>query len=150
TVNEEDEIKQAVAIRENKIIAVGLNEDILELKNSNSKVIDLQGKTLMPGIIDPHMHITMYGANKLSISCKEIKTIDELLEKIKDKKQTAKNGEWIRAWGFNEQQIKDKRYPTRKELDSITTEHPIMITRACGHLSVVNSKALSLAGIDKN
>src|SRR5699024_6520452 len=55
-----------------------------------------------------------------------------------------------RAWGFNEQQIKDKRYPTRKELDSITTEHPIMITRACGHLSVVNSKALSLAGIDKN
>lgn len=149
TVNEKDEVKQGVAIKDNKIIAVGTNKEILKLKNSSSRVIDLKEKTLIPGFIDPHMHITMYGTNKLSISCKELNSIDELLQAISEKSKVSKKGEWIRAWGFNENQVIDKRYPTLGELDSVCDENPILITRACGHISIVNSKALSIAGINK-
>lgn len=152
TVNERDQIAEAIAIKENKIIAAGSNDTILQLKDDDSEIIDLKGKTLIPGLIDSHLHISMYGTNSLSISCKSdsVQTIDDLLREIKAKVSKTPQGQWIRAWGYNEQTIADKRFPTKEELDAITTEHPIMITRTCGHISVVNSQALQIAEFDKN
>ena len=152
TVNERDQIAEAIAIKENKIIAAGSNDTILQLKDDDSEIIDLKGKTLIPGLIDSHLHISMYGTNSLSISCKSdsVQTIDDLLREIKAKVSKTPQGQWIRAWGYNEQTIADKRFPTKEELDAITTEHPIMITRTCGHISVVNSQALQIAEFDIN
>ncbi|WP_085993255.1 amidohydrolase [Oceanobacillus senegalensis] len=152
TVNENNQIVEAVAVKGNKIIAAGSNETILTLKDADSEVIDLNGKTLIPGFIDSHIHISMYGTNCLSISCKSesIQTIDDLLKKIKERAKETPKGQWIRAWGYNENTIKDKRFPTKEELDAVTSQHPIIISRTCGHISVVNSYALRLANIDND
>src|SRR5699024_8598931 len=104
TVNENDDIVEAVAVQGEKIVAAGSNEDILNLKTKSSKIIDLEGRTLMPGFIDPHLHITMYGTNSISISCKSksIKSIDDLLKQLKDRAENIPNNNWVRAWGYNE------------------------------------------------
>lgn len=152
TVNTKDEICSAVAVEGRKIIAVGSTEEILKLKDESSKIIDLNGRTLLPGFIESHLHITIYGTNELSVSCKDesVQSIAELLKKLKERAKETPKGEWIRAWGYNDQKIADGRFPTKEELDSVSTEHPIIVIRACGHISAVNSYVLKLASIDKN
>lgn len=151
TVDGQDSIQEALAISNNKILAVGSNEEIKDLIDDSTQVIDLDGKSLLPGIIDAHLHLVMYGTFQLSISCKEhgMDSIDAILTALKDRAATTPKGQWIRAWGFNERTVKEKRYPTLEELDSITAEHPIAITRTCGHIGTVNSFALRLANIDE-
>lgn len=152
SVNKNNEIKEAVAVKDNKIIKLGNTNEILQLQDGDSEVFDLNGCTLMPGFIDSHLHITMFGTNQLSISCKDekIKSIDDLLQELKERAANTPTGEWVRASGFNEQQIQDKRFPTKEELDSVTSEHPILIGRTCNHMSVVNSYALKLANVDND
>lgn len=108
TVDDHNNVVQAVAIRDNKIIAVGSNEEILALQNKSSEIIDLNGKTLIPGFIEPHAHITIYGVNYMSISCKELGSIEELLAEISKKAQSTEKGEWIRAWGIMSYQLKKR------------------------------------------
>lgn len=152
TVDSNDTVKQAVAISGNKITAVGSNAEIEKLIDANTKVIDLNGKTLMPGFIDAHLHLVLYGAFQLNISCKDaaIQSISDILTAVSERAKTTPEGKWIRAWGFNEKFIKEQRYPTLQELDAISTNHPIVITRTCGHIGVANSAALKLAEIDEN
>ncbi|WP_397538050.1 amidohydrolase [Rummeliibacillus pycnus] len=151
TVDEQDSIQEALAISENKILAVGSNDEMKKFIGDSTQVIDLDGKSLLPGIIDAHLHLVMYGAFQLNISCKEpgMDSIDAILTALKERTANTPKGQWIRAWGFNENTVKEKRYPTLAELDAISTDHPINITRTCGHIGVVNSVALNLAGIDE-
>lgn len=152
TVNAHNEIAEALAVKGNRILAVGSTDEILTLKNDQTEVIDLDGRTLMPGFIDAHLHVTMIGTNTLSVSCQaeHIQTIDDLLLDLKKQCENTPKGHWVRAWGFNENRIAEKRFPTRQELDAISTEHPIMVGRSCAHKSIVNSYALTLAGIDRH
>ena len=149
TVNSQNDIAQAVAVEGNRIIAVGKNEAILSLKDGNTEVIDLQGRTLMPGFIDAHLHITLHGTNELSVSCKDenIKSISDVLAALKEKATATPKGKWVRAWGYNESRVMENRLPTKEELDSVSIEHPIIVTRTCNHISAVNSKALEIAGL---
>ncbi|MGG0658218.1 amidohydrolase [Rummeliibacillus pycnus] len=151
TVDGQDSIQEALAISDNKILAVGSNDEMKGFIGDSTQVIDLDGKSLLPGIIDAHLHLVMYGAFQLNISCKEpgMDSIDAILTALKERAANTPKGQWIRAWGFNENTVKEKRYPTLEELDAISTDHPINITRTCGHIGVVNSVALQLAGIDE-
>ncbi len=152
TVNKHDTITEAVAVEGNKIVAVGRNEEVKQLISENTKVIDLKGKSLLPGFIDSHLHITMYGTNKLAVSCKDpsIGSLDDLIIALKDKAANTPKGQWVRAWGFNNTKIAEGRYPTRYELDQVSTEHPVLVIRACGHISVANSMALEIEGIEND
>ncbi|WP_404333119.1 amidohydrolase [Mesobacillus maritimus] len=150
TVNSTDEVVEAVAIKSNKIVALGSNDEIESLISSTTKVIDLKGKSLLPGFVDAHCHITMYGTSQLSFNCREIDSIEDLIIGLKESAKRTSSGQWIRAVGFNETKVKEKRYPTRWELDDISTEHPIMVTRACGHICIVNSQALEMVGYGKS
>jgi predicted amidohydrolase YtcJ len=150
TVDEDNRIVEAVAVKENRIMAVGTSREVESLIGDDTETIDLRGKSLLPGFIDAHVHFTGYGLNKLAVSCKEphIQSIEDIRKDLKTKAGETPKGEWVRAWGFNDTKVTEQRYPTRWELDEISTEHPIIIVRACGHISVVNSRALELAGID--
>ncbi|MEG0383256.1 MAG: amidohydrolase, partial [Solibacillus sp.] len=152
TVDNNDSVKQAIAISGNKIMAVGSTPEIEHLIDSNTKIIDLDGKTLMPGIIDAHLHLVLYGVFQLNFSCKDpaIQSIEDVLSSLAERAKTTPKGQWIRAWGYNETLIKEQRYPTLQELDSISTDHPVVITRTCGHIGLVNSYALKLAQIDEH
>ncbi|CAH0159441.1 N-substituted formamide deformylase [Peribacillus sp. Bi96] len=152
TVDQKNSVAEAIAINGNRISAVGTNQEIKVLIGEETKVMDLQGKSILPGFIDSHIHLILYGVNQLAVSCKagHIESVEDLLNDLKEKASVIPKGEWIRAWGFNETAVKEKRYPTISELDAISTDHPIMVTRTCSHISVVNRRAMEFAGLDEN
>ncbi|MGF3104779.1 amidohydrolase [Rossellomorea sp. DUT-2] len=147
TVNSEFSVKEAVAIQDNKIIAVGTNEEILPYAGEGTKIVNLEGRSLLPGFIDAHAHLELYGTNKLGVNGKEAGSIKELLRKLKEKARLTPKGEWVRGWGYNQNTLKEGRHITRWDLDQVSTEHPIIVVRTCGHISCVNTKALELAGV---
>ena len=144
---------EAVAIKNGKIIKVGNNEEVLALKNGDAKVIDLGGKLLLPGFNDSHMHLVGYSLFLDLIDLAEEKSIGEIIEKCRTeiKFKKIEKGKWIRGRGWNQDYFKgEKRFPNRYDLDKISSEHPIILNRTCGHIVVVNSKALEIANITKN
>ncbi|WP_103107504.1 amidohydrolase [Brevibacillus reuszeri] len=149
TVDEKNRIAEAVAVKESRIVAVGTNQEIDSWIGKQTQKIDLHGNSLLPGFIDSHLHLTSYGTVKLGVDCKapHIKTLQHLFAELKALAEHTPKGEWLRASGFNETKIEEQRYPSRWELDAISTEHPIQITRTCSHISVVNSNALELGTI---
>lgn len=147
TVDSVFSVMEAVAVKDNKIIAVGTNEEILALKGEDTDIIDLAGRSILPGFIDAHAHLELYGTNRLGVNGKTADSISELIERLKEKAKTTPEGEWIRGWGYNQNHYAEGRHPTRWDLDEVSTEHPIIVVRTCGHISCVNSKALELAGI---
>ncbi|KIL78876.1 amidohydrolase [Bacillus badius] len=151
TVDKHDSIQQALAVKANKILAVGSNAALQAFVGEGTRVVDLKGKSLLPGIVDAHLHLVLYGVFQLNLSCKDPKmpSIDALLAKLKERASKTPKGQWVRAWGFNERTINEKRYPTLQELDAVSTDHPIVITRTCGHIGVANSRALHLASINE-
>ncbi|MCA1065806.1 amidohydrolase [Rossellomorea aquimaris] len=147
TVDSEFAVKEAVAILGNTILAVGTNEEIVRYAGEDTQVIDLEGKSILPGFIDAHAHLELYGTNKLGVNGKEARSITELLGNLKEKAESTPKGEWIRGWGYNQNSLDEGRHLSRWDLDQVSTEHPIIVVRTCGHISCVNTSALDLAGI---
>lgn len=152
TVDANNSIVDSVAIKGNRILAVGEFESLQQFIGEETKQIDLDGHSLLPGFNDAHLHLVYYGVNQLAISCKspEQTSVETLLNALKEKAKVTPPGRWIRAWGFNETTVTEQRYPTLEELNAISTEHPILISRTCGHISILNQTALNLANIDEH
>lgn len=152
TVDADNQVAQAVAVQGNRIVAVGTNEEVKRWVTKATQVIDLQGKSLLPGFIDAHLHISIYGTNKLGVDCKArgIRSVRDLLEALQEQARQTPPGEWVRASGFDENRMAEKRYPTLAELDQVTTAHPVFVMRTCAHHSVVNSLAMARAGYDRD
>ncbi|MBM7610396.1 putative amidohydrolase YtcJ [Lysinibacillus composti] len=152
TVDANNSIVDSVAIKENRILAVGEFESLQQFIGEETKQIDLDGRSLLPGFNDAHLHLVYYGVNQLAISCKspEQTSVETLLNALKEKAKVTPPGRWIRAWGFNENTVTEQRYPTLEELNAVSIEHPILISRTCGHISILNQTALNLANIDEH
>lgn len=150
TANPNQPYAHAMLVEDRKIIWVGEEEELAE--QSDARVIDLEGKRVLPGLIDPHMH-PLHLANAVTkIACTPplIYSIEDLIEEVRKRVTRANAGEWIEGWGYDEGKLKEGRAPNRWDLDQATTDVPVMITRTCGHIAAVNSKALELAGITKD
>lgn len=147
TVDDVFSVHEAVAVVDNKIVAVGTNEEIKTWIGVETNVIDLGGNSLLPGFIDAHLHLLNFGLTKVSTNLKPCKSIDEVLELLKAKAELTPEGGWVRGWAYNDNNVAKNRMPNRKELDSVSTVHPIYIQRSCGHVIAANSKALELGGI---
>ncbi|WP_010677674.1 amidohydrolase [Bacillus timonensis] len=152
TVDDDNSVVESVAVKGNHIIAVGSNQEIQEYISHETNVIDLHGKSVLPGFIDAHLHLTIYGTNLLGVSCIEphIQSLEDLFTDLQKKAEETPKGQWVRAWGFNESKLKENRFPTRQELDKVSTDHPIVIIRTCNHTSIANSRALEIAGITED
>ncbi|MGM0919601.1 MAG: amidohydrolase [Bacillota bacterium] len=150
TVDLKNRIEEAVAVKRNRIEAVGSNQEIRRWIGEQTKVIDLQGKSLLPGFIDSHLHLIHYGMSGMAINCKDalIQSNADVIGELKKKALSTPAGDWIFASSYNELTMVESRYLTRYELDEVSTEHPIMIMRTCGHIMIVNSRALELAGVN--
>lgn len=152
TMDNDNPRAEAIAIKDNKIFKVGKNDEVLALKNNNTKIIDLEGKTVTPGFNDSHVHLLNYGYSLQKVDCSSAKSIDEIIKlgKAFIEKNKPKAGEWVLGRGWNQILFEDKRELTRYDLDKISTEHPLSFTRICEHITVANSKAIELAGITKD
>lgn len=153
TLNDKYPIVEAVAIKGNRIQNMGMSEDMLKLKTDDTKVIDLQGKTVVPGFNDSHMHLVNYGYTLMQVDLNSVRSMDELQSEILSyiDENKIESGSWIRARGWNHDYFNgEKRFPNRHDLDKISSDYPIVATRTCGHVTCVNSKALEVLNITKN
>ncbi len=154
TVNEKDEICEAVAIKGNKIVFVGSNEDLEKIIDEKTKVYDLNGRTLMPGMIDTHIHPFLIGllgtdpdSPMISLFGDRIKSIADIKNEIDKVLAIKKPGEWVSMWGYEAPNLIEKRDPTIEELDAFAPENPVQCMEGSGHKSMFNSKALETIGI---
>ena len=139
----------AVYARGGVIRAIGKNNDILSMCDSKTVVLDMKGKSLLPGFTDTHTHLLEAGRSSEIINLRGALSINQIIERgrkfISENKQ--ERGAWITACGWDQDLLSDKRYPTRKDLDKISKDLPLFFQRVCGHIAVLNTKALELLGI---
>ncbi len=152
TVDEKGTVAEAVAVKDGKIVAVGTTKQVKELANGGTKVIDLEGRLMLPGFIDTHEHCIRRGLQLDWVNCKSppMRSLGDVTEALREKAETKQEGEWVVGSWFDESQWEDERFPNRHDLDKASTMHPIYLGRAGGHNSVANSLALELAGITKD
>jgi len=152
TVDSEDTVAEAVAVKNGRILKIGSAEEIRRLAGSKTKLINLEGKTVLPGFIDSHEHCITKGLQTDYVNCASppTKSIEDIVEALKAKAAQKKKGEWVIGNWWDESKLKEKRFPTRYDLDRASPNHPIYIGRAGGHNGVANSLALKLAGINKD
>ncbi len=156
TINDLQPTAEAVAVKDGKILAVGTKDDIFKMTGENTRKIDLDGKTMLPGFVDSHGHAYLVGiqastANLLPPpdgSGKDISSIQALLEDwSKHNKKAVEKVGWIAGFGYDDSQLAEQRHPTRNDLDKVSKDIPLIIVHQSGHLGVANSKALEIAGI---
>jgi len=141
---------QALAARDEVIVAVGSNGEIAPLRNSKTRVIDLHGQFAMPGFNDAHVHLAGAGLAKLSVDLEGVKSLAEMQARIRARLKDFKSGEWMFGRGWDHTLWPDKVFPTRADLDVISREHPMFFLRVDGHVAVANSRALEIAGITRS
>ena len=138
---------EAVAVRGEKIVAVGTSKDVRRLVGPGTRVIDLAGSLVVPGFIDSHTHFLDGGFALLSIRLREAKSRDEFVAMIRDKAVELAKGEWILNGDWDQQQFDPPELPRRDWIDAATPENPVCVNRHDGHMVLANSLALMRAGI---
>ena len=150
TVNERQPRAEAVAVKAGKIIYVGSNKDVKAFEGKDTRIVDLKGSTVVPGLTDSHYHLSGVGAREMNLNLEGTDSLEAFLAKVKERVANTKQGEWVTGRGWIETFWKPQAFPTRWDLDKISPDNPVYLTRADGHASIANSAALKAAGIDKN
>jgi predicted amidohydrolase YtcJ len=140
---------EALAVRDGKVMAVGDTKSILRWKGSRTIVIDLKGNFVLPGFNDAHLHLASGGFGKLHVDLVGTKSLEEMQQRIAERAKTAAAEEWIRGRGWDHTKWSVQTLPSRQDLDAVTAGHPAIFTRVDGHICVVNTAALTAAGIAK-
>ena len=157
TINDAQPRAEAVAVLDGKILAVGAKDEILRIKGDATKLVDLEGRTMLPGFVDAHGHVMGGGLQALSANMlpppdgnvKDIASLQQTLrEWIAANEETVKNIDLIVGFGYDNSQLAEKRHPMREDLDAVSESVPIVLVHQSGHLIAVNSKALALGDID--
>jgi len=152
----DDNIAEAIAIKDGKIVAAASNQEILRLVGKDTKIIDLLGKVVLPGFYAAHDHLPGAGTAALfkvdlnSPPIGKIRNMTELVAALKARAGNTPKGQWVVGRGYDDTLLAEKRHPTRVDLDKVSTEHPIWIQHTSGHLGVANSLALKRAKITKD
>jgi predicted amidohydrolase YtcJ len=147
TLNYEQPRVEAVAVQNGKIIAVGSNQEIRKYIDKETKVIDAKNKTVVPGFVDCHVHMTGFGWSLQTLDLRNVKSIKEMQQKLQEHAEKNPEKGWILGGRWDQEKFAEKRFPTRWDLDKAFADRPVFLVRVCGHLAVVNSKALQQAGI---
>lgn len=138
---------EAVAIKGERIVAIGTSKEMQAWVGSSTRVIDLKGRFAMPGFNDAHIHLASGGQAKLAVEFGGSKSLAELQQRIRARLGEYKPGEWITGRGWDHTLWPVKRFPRREDLDAVSTQHPMIFTRVDGHVAIANSLALQRAGI---
>ncbi len=143
-------LAEAVAIQGQRIVAVGSSEELAPLAASAARVIDLNGRLVLPGFNDAHLHFYIGGDMLTGVDLRGVKNTDEFREKLRQYVATRPKGEWILHGNWDHENWSPASLPTAALIDDITPDHPVWIHRSDGHMKLGNSLAMRLAGVDKN
>ena len=139
----------AVAVRDGRVAAVGTETEARGALPPDAPEVDLGGRALVPGFVDPHLHLLSYAASLRSVDCRPgaVRSIADIQEAVRRAAARTPPGRWIRAFGYRESELAERRHPTRWDLDRAAPRHPVQLLHGSGHAVVLNSLALALAGV---
>jgi len=155
TMNDSRPEVEAVAVSGTKIVFAGSQSDAMAYKGDNTQVIDLQGKTMTPGLIEGHGHIMGLGYSELNLNLSDVKSYDELVARVKDAVAKAQPGQWIvgRGWHQDKWETKPskiyKGFQTHHQLSEVSPNNPVFLRHASGHAGFANAKAMQLSGVNQ-
>jgi predicted amidohydrolase YtcJ len=138
---------EALAVKDGKILALGPAAGVLKTKGDTTTIVDLGGKTLLPGFIDSHGHMILFGKNLMDANLFGTPDIPDLLARMKAHAPNVPAGQWIVGMGYSARVLKEGRTPTIEELDTVSADRPVMIVDGSGHLASGNSALFKITGI---
>jgi predicted amidohydrolase YtcJ len=144
TLHAKNTIFQALAIEDSIIVKTGTTEEIQDMDIAFDELIDLNGKTVLPGFMDAHTHLGQIALESLWVNLQDTTTIDQIYELLKTRIDETPPGNWVVGVNYDDSSWQDDETIAKLELDSLSTDHPIFLRRICGHYAVVNSRALEL------
>jgi predicted amidohydrolase YtcJ len=153
TVDPDRPRAEAVAIRDGRIAAVGSDGEIAPLVGPGTRVLDLAGRTVVPGFYDAHAHLLAMGFARIDVDLEGARSYAEVVERVAAAAETRRPGEWIRGRGWHEEKWSVpapgavRGFPTHAALSAVSPDNPVVLTRADGHAVLVNAKAMALRGV---
>ncbi len=154
TVNDEMPKAGAVVVKSGKIVFVGAPEEAMSWKGRNTRLVDLDGRMMMPGFIEGHAHFMGEGYAKLILDLNSVSSYEELVESVAERVADAEPGVWITGRGWHQDKWDSisspvvQGFPTHQKLSAVSPDNPVFLRHASGHLALANAKAMALAGID--
>lgn len=147
TVDAANTISEAIALQDDRIVRVGSDADVLKLRASSTRVVDLGGAAVLPGLHDAHGHFTGLGAFLQSLNLRGTTSYQQIVDRVRERVAMARPGEWIvgRAWDQND--WADTRFPAHEALSAVSPDNPVYLTRVDGHAGLANRAAMTLAGL---
>src|SRR6266566_5370335 len=150
TANDRQPHAEAIAVKGDRIVFVGAGAAARAYQAAQTKVVDLHGATVLPGMTDAHHHLEGVGFREMTLNLEGITNLQDFLARVKSKVDQTKPGEWVTGRGWIETFWQPPVFPTRWDLDKVSPNNPVILQRADGHGTVVNSAALKIAGITKD
>ncbi|MCB2192370.1 MAG: amidohydrolase [Deltaproteobacteria bacterium] len=138
-----------IAVKDGRFLAVEPAGSLDSLQGPETKIVDAAGQVVMPGLIDCHNHMALFGKNlqDVEVSPNTVSNLEELAQAIAARAAETPKGQWVKAWGYDNTLLAENDHPTRELLDRAAPENPVCLMRTCMHVMVVNSMALKMAGI---
>ena len=141
---------QAVAMSDGRIVGVGSNRDVETFIGPGVKVMDMTGKTVLPGFIDAHIHVLNSGIRHVMAADCDLPSISAIQTALRDRAETTPPGQWVQGFKFDDTKTAENRFLFVEDLDAVSTFHPIFVAHRAGHIYYLNSMALELAGFDRD
>lgn len=152
TVDEADSLAEAVAVKYGRVARVGSTRDVRKLVRKGTRVIDLEGRCVTPGLITTHEHFLRYGYNAVSgidLWYPRVRSISDIVAAVEEKVAETPRGEWVFGWGWDENLLAEKRAPDRHDLDPVAPENPVYLGRVY-QMVAANSLALKIGGVTRD
>lgn len=139
----------ALGVVDGHVAAAGTRAHVERRLGPASRVVNLQGRTVIPGLVESHVHPIFFGLTRGWVDCRSpIRgSVDDILAALTTELSTLRPGAWLRGWGYDDTLLAEYRHPTRQDLDRVSTDIPVVISHISGHFAVANSVALKIAGI---
>ena len=138
---------QAIAVRGGRIVFAGSAREAAVLRGPATRVLDLPGRTVIPGMVDAHAHLLSLGLALRSVDLRGTRSYDEVIARVAERARTARPGEWIVGRGWNQNEWADTRFPSHEALTRAVPDNPVVLTRVDGHATIANARAMQAAGI---
>ena len=141
---------QALAMGHGRFLAVGGNDDMEAFIGPGTKVVDLSGKTVLPGFIDAHIHVLSSGIKHVTEADCEQPSVARVQEALREKADATPAGEWVKGFKYDDTKTPERRFLTKQDLDAVSVDHPVYVSHRAGHVYGINSKGLELAGVTRD
>ncbi len=150
TVSDGHPTAEAIAVTGTRIVFAGSSAEVARFVGPRTRLVELGGRVVVPGLTDAHYHLLGVGEREVTLNLEGARSLDELLSRVKARVSEARPGQWVTGRGWIETHWTPRRFPSRVDLDRVSTRNPVFLTRADGHAAIANSAALRIAGVTRD